>query len=72
MDLALASGRGEPLLTEWPDVETPLVPDADAIQVGDRETESDEPATGALEPSIALFTALLHWPLASASGRLAR
>src|SRR5262245_936142 len=24
MDLALASGRGEPLLNEWPDVGTPL------------------------------------------------
>jgi hypothetical protein len=57
MDLALATGRGEPLLTEWPNVEAPLVADADAIQVGDRETEPAEGSgTGTLEPSIAQFT----------------
>jgi arginase len=37
MDLALATGRGEPLLTAWPGVTGPLVEDADAIQVGERE-----------------------------------
>ena len=37
MDLALASGRGEPLLTEWPDVGTPLAEDADIIQIGERD-----------------------------------
>ena len=36
MDLALASGRGEPLLTEWPDVEGPLAQDADIVQIGER------------------------------------
>ena len=36
MDLALASGRGEPLLTEWPGVEGPLAVDADIVQVGER------------------------------------
>jgi len=36
MDLALASGRGEPLLTAWPDVEGPLAEDADIVQVGER------------------------------------
>jgi arginase len=36
MDLALASGRGEPLLTEWPDLEGPLARDADIVQVGER------------------------------------
>ena len=57
MDLALATGRGEPLLTEWPKVGAPLVADADAIQVGDRETEpAEESGTGTLEPSIAQFT----------------
>jgi arginase len=57
MDLALATGRGEPLLTEWPNVGAPLVADADAIQVGDRETEPAEGSgTGTLEPSIAQFT----------------
>jgi arginase len=37
MDLALATGRGEPLLTTWPKVTGPLVADADAIQIGERE-----------------------------------
>ena len=41
MDLALASGRGEKLLTDWPDVGSPLVEDADIVQVGERGT--DEP-----------------------------
>jgi arginase len=36
MDLALASGRGEPLLTEWPELEGPLARDADIVQVGER------------------------------------
>ena len=36
MDLALASGRGEPLLTDWPDLELPLARDADIVQVGER------------------------------------
>jgi arginase len=73
MDLALAIGRGEPLLTEWPDVGTPLVPDADAFQVGDRETESEEPATGTLDPSIALFTVqeILRSGVAEVSDRVA-
>jgi arginase len=72
MDLALATGRGEPLLTEWPNVGTPLVADVDAIQVGDREKESEEPATGTLEPSIALFTVqeILRRGLAEVSDRV--
>jgi arginase len=37
MDLALATGRGEPLLTHWPAVAGPLVADADAVQIGERE-----------------------------------
>lgn len=36
MDLALASGRGEPLMTAWPGVEGPLAVDADIVQVGER------------------------------------
>lgn len=35
MDLALATGRGEALLTDWPDVGR-LADDADTIQVGER------------------------------------
>jgi arginase len=37
MDLALATGRGELLLTHWPVVGKPLVNDDDVIQIGDRE-----------------------------------
>lgn len=36
MDLALATGRGEPLLTAWPGVDGALVKDADAIQIGEQ------------------------------------
>jgi arginase len=37
MDLALATGRGERLLTEWPQVDGPLVPDEQVVQIGERE-----------------------------------
>ncbi|PHM45351.1 arginase [Xenorhabdus mauleonii] len=37
MDLALAIGRGENLLTDWPDIESPLVPEQQALQLGERE-----------------------------------
>lgn len=37
MDLALVSGRGEKLLTEWPDVGV-LAQDSDIVQVGERGT----------------------------------
>lgn len=37
MDLALATGRGEPLLTVWPEVSGPLVSDVNVIQIGERE-----------------------------------
>lgn len=37
MDLALATGRGEPLLTDWPDITGPLVADEQVIQIGERE-----------------------------------
>jgi len=43
MDLALATGRGELLLTHWPAVGKPLVSDDEVIQIGDREPA----ATGA-------------------------
>jgi arginase len=42
MDLALASGRGEPLLTQWPDIDGSLVRDEDAIQLGEREALSED------------------------------
>jgi arginase len=40
MDLALATGRGEPLLTRWPGLDGPLVADEDAIQAGERDAEN--------------------------------
>lgn len=42
MDLALATGRGEPLLTEWPDLDGPLVRDEDAIQLGERDALTED------------------------------
>ncbi|HMA51951.1 MAG TPA: arginase family protein, partial [Magnetospirillaceae bacterium] len=36
-DLALATGRGDKLLTEWPGITGPLAEDADTIQIGERE-----------------------------------
>jgi arginase len=38
MDLALATGRGEPLLTDWPGIAGPLVADEQVIQIGERES----------------------------------
>jgi arginase len=42
MDLALATGRGEPMLAQWPGVQGPLVADADAVQAGERDAESPD------------------------------
>ena len=36
MDLALATGRGELLLTRWPGIDGPLVEDRKVVQLGDR------------------------------------
>lgn len=54
MDLALATGRGELLLTHWPVAGSPLVPDEDVFQIGDREAEVD--GHGQLPPTIAGLT----------------
>ena len=40
MDLALATGRGEKVLTDWPDVGV-LAADADAVQVGERGEDEE-------------------------------
>lgn len=42
MDLALATGRGEALMTEWPGVHAPLIPDTQAVQIGERELFDDD------------------------------
>jgi len=41
MDLALVSGRGEALLSDWPEVGT-LARDQDIIQIGEREAAADQ------------------------------
>lgn len=50
MDLALVTGRGELLLTHWPDVGMPLVPDGDVVQLGARDAEAWKfrPTSGAV------------------------
>jgi len=42
MDLALVSGRGEMLLTHWPEIGKPLADDADIIQLGERDAENPD------------------------------
>jgi arginase len=42
MDLALVTGRGESLLTDWPDMRGALVRDEDVLQLGDRETDDPD------------------------------
>lgn len=42
MDLALVTGRGEDLLTEWPGIKGPLVTDDAVIQLGERESHRDD------------------------------
>ena len=37
MDLALATGRGEALLTQWPGIDGPLVREEDVTQIGERD-----------------------------------
>lgn len=46
MDLALATGRGEPLLTMWPGFATPLVAGVDAVQLGERYSSPPEAPIG--------------------------
>lgn len=42
MDLALATGRGDPLLTLWDGRSDPLVPDHLAVQIGERESRDTD------------------------------
>jgi arginase len=42
MDLALATGRGEMLLTDWPGVPGPLVLDCHVVQLGEREGHASD------------------------------
>lgn len=43
MDLALATGRGELLLTRWPGIDGPLVEDRHVVQLGDRTGQTLPP-----------------------------
>jgi arginase len=59
MDLALATGRGESVLTRWPGIDGALVVDEDAIQAGERDAESADYVKGypdVLETAITRFT----------------
>lgn len=38
MDLAIVTGRGEPLATQWPRIAGPLVEDHHVVQIGERES----------------------------------
>jgi arginase len=42
MDLALAVGRGEQLLTEWGDGLSPLVHETEVVQIGERENTDND------------------------------
>ncbi|MCX3308622.1 arginase family protein [Pantoea vagans] len=42
MDLALVTGRGEALLTQWPGIDGPLVADGAVIQLGERESHLED------------------------------
>ena len=42
IDLALATGRGEGLATDWPGVTSPLVVDSHVIQLGERENRDPD------------------------------
>jgi arginase len=42
MDLALATGRGDPLMTAWPGVHAPLVLDEQVVQIGEREGRNSD------------------------------
>ncbi|SFO02070.1 arginase [Mesorhizobium sp. NFR06] len=42
MDLALVTGRGEPLLTEWPGIAGPLVADEAVVQIGERNSRDPD------------------------------
>lgn len=42
MDLALATGRGEPIASQWPGIEGPLVRDEDVVQIGERESRDSD------------------------------
>ena len=42
MDLALATGRGEPSATDWPGIAGPLVADEDVVELGERESRNPD------------------------------
>ncbi|MBA8881307.1 arginase family protein [Phyllobacterium myrsinacearum] len=42
MDLALATGHGDTVLTEWPGISGPLVPEEQTVQLGERENRDPD------------------------------
>lgn len=69
MDLALASGRGEALLTDWPEVGKPLARDVDILQVGDRDSASNRERIADTQISQITVQRLLKEGVDSASQR---
>ncbi len=56
MDLAMATGRGEATMVEWPGVTGPLVNDQDVVQLGERESrDPDWPWPDVLDSSITVI-----------------
>lgn len=74
MDLALATGRGEPVLTKWPGLAGPLVADADAIQIGERDSEDPQYYKDIAETQMERLT--IQWVqangIAAAAARIVR
>jgi arginase len=42
MDLVLVTGRGEQIMTHWLGVDSPLVPDTQVVQIGERESRDPD------------------------------
>jgi arginase len=55
MDLAFATGRGESLMTHWPDLDGPLVADDEVVQIGDREDTDETPFPRFAAPKVLEF-----------------
>ena len=73
MDLALATGRGEPLLTRWPGIAGPLAEGVDTFQLGERYPEHpDRPVDALVGTGIGQISvqAVRTIGLAEAIGRL--
>lgn len=68
MDLALATGRGEAIMTQWPGITGPLVAETQVVQLGERESREPDFAwpdvNSTLMTRIDVFEALRIGPAA--------